>query len=144
ALGQTLLSWSKCYLTSIRNENNGYFNFLEEAVKDSWTESNRDAKYPRVSRTDVGSNTRVSDFYVEKADYLKVSNFQIGYNFDSKILGNVLRSARISLSIQNLLTLSPYNKFGDPEVSAGVTTTGYDGGRYPFPRTYMLGIQLGM
>ena len=144
ALGQYLLSWSKCYLTTIRNENNGYYNFLSEAVNDSWTPSNRDAKYPRVTRTDVGSNMRVSDFFVERADYLKVSNFQVGYNFSSRILGNALRSARISLSIQNLITLSPYNKFGDPEVSAGVTSTGYDGGRYPFPRTYMLGIQLGL
>jgi len=25
-----------------------------------------------------------------------------------------------------------------------VTTTGYDSGRYPFPRTFMLGIQLGL
>ena len=144
ALGQYLLSWSKCYLTSIRNENNGYYNFLSEAVKDSWTPSNPNATYPRVTRTDVGSNTRVSDFFVEKADYLKISNFQIGYSFSSNAFGGALRNARISLSIQNLLTLSPYNKFGDPEVSAGVTTTGYDGGRYPFPRTYMLGIQLGL
>lgn len=149
ALGQTLLSWSKCYLTTIRNENNGYYNFLEEAVKDSWTPSNSNAKYPRVTRTDVGDNMRVSDFFVEKGDYLKISNFQIGYSFGSGVLGssllkNAIRSLRISLSIQNLLTLSPYNKFGDPEVSAGVTSTGYDGGRYPFPRTYMLGIKLGM
>ena len=144
ALGQTLLSWSKCYLTSIRNENNGYYNFLEEAVKDSWSTANKDAVYPRVTRTDLGGNSRVSDFFIEKAGYLKISNVQVGYSFDNKILGKVFRSARLSLSVQNLLTISPYTKFGDPEVSAGVTSTGYDSGRYPFPRTFLLGVQLGL
>ena len=144
ALGQTLLSWSKCYLTAIRNESNGYFNFLSEAVKDTWSPSNKGAAYPRATRTDVGSNSRVSDFYVEKADYMKISNLQIGYTFDKKVLRGVFRNARLSLSVQNLLTLSPYTKFGDPEVSSGVTSTGYDSGRYPFPRTFLLGVQLGL
>ena len=55
----------------------------------------------------------------------------------------VIRNDYIYCSINNLLTISPYNKFGDPEVSGGVTTQGYDSGRYPFPRTYMFGVQVG-
>ena len=144
ALGQTLLSWSKCTLISIRSEHNGYYNMLSEVAKNAWSSTNPNGTYPRMTRTDAGSNMRVSDFYVEKADYMKISNFQIGYTFDSKLIGKVFRSARVSLSIQNLLTISPYNKWGDPEVAADVITTGYDEGRYPFPRTYMLGIQLGL
>ena len=143
-LGQQVLSWAKCYLISLRNENNGYFNLLADAAKNSWTTSNPDAAYPRITRTDMSSNYRVSDYFVEKADYLKVSNLQIGYTFDNKLFGGAFRNLRIYGSVQNLLTLSPYTKYGDPEISGGVTTTGYDGGRYPFPRTYMLGIQLGL
>lgn len=144
ALGQDILSWSKCYLTVISNSTDGYFNFLSEVANNSWTTSNPNAPYPRISRDDMSYNKRVSDFFVEKGDYLKISNLQIGYTFDKKILGNVLRSARIYASVQNLATISPYNKYGDPEVSGGVTTTGYDGGRYPFPRTFMLGFQIGL
>ena len=96
-----------------------------------------------MSRTDDSSNYRVSDFYVEKADFLKISNFQIGYTFSRNLLGDALRNLRVYGSIQNLLTISPYSKFGDPEVSGGVTTMGYDTGRYPFPRTYMFGVQIG-
>ena len=144
ALGQQVLSWAKCYLITLRNETNGYFNLLSDAAKNSWTESNKDAKYPRISRTDLSNNYRVSDYFVEKADYLKLSNFQIGYTFDRNAFGGALRNLRIYGSIQNLLTISPYNKYGDPEISGGVTTTGYDSGRYPFPRTFMLGIQLGL
>ena len=143
ALGQKVLSWAKRYLTNVSNENNGYFNLLREAATDFWTPSNTNAAYPRMSRTDDADNYRVSDFYVEKADYLKISNFQIGYTFNNKLFGDAIRNLRLYCSINNLLTLSPYNKFGDPEVSGGVTTQGYDSGRYPFPRTYMFGVQVG-
>lgn len=144
ALGQKVLSWAKCYLITLRNETNGYFNLLEDAAKNSWTESNKDAIYPRLSRTDMSGNYRVSDYFVEKANYLKISNFQVGYTFSKETLKGVLNSARIYASVQNLLTISPYTKYGDPEVSGGVTTTGLDTGRYPFPRTYMFGIQIGL
>ena len=100
----------------------------------------RRSALPRISKTDLAYNKRVSDFFVENGNYLKISNFQVGYNF--KIKG--VRNARVYFSINNLATFSPYNKYGDPEVSGGVTTTGYDSGRYPFPRTYMLGIQFGL
>lgn len=143
-LGQEVLSWAKCYLTTLRNENNGYFNLLRDAANHSWSETNRDAKYPRVSRLDMAWNTRVSDFYVEKADYFKLSNLTVGYTFTKKALNNALNSLRLSLTVQNLLTMSPYKMYGDPEISGGVTTTGYDGGRYPFPRTFMFGLQLGL
>ena len=144
ALGQDILSWSKCYLITLRNENNGFFNLLEDAAKDTWTPSNPNAKYPRLSRNDDSGNYRISDYFVENGNYLKISNFQIGYTFDKNILGNALRSARVYASIQNLATFSPYKKYGDPEVQGGVTTTGYDSGRYPFPRTFMFGVQIGL
>lgn len=141
--GQKLLSWSKNYMTSVRNENEGYFNLLSDYAKNSWSTSNPNASYPRLTRDDMSSNYRVSDYYVEDANYLKISNLQIGYTFNINKLKNYISKARIYASVQNLLTISPYNKFGDPEVNGGVTTMGYDGGRYPFPRTFMFGIQLG-
>lgn len=141
--GQKLLSWSKNYMTSVRNENEGYFNLLSDYAKNSWSTSNPNASYPRLTRDDMSSNYRVSDYYVEDANYLRISNLQIGYNFNTNRLKTYISKARIYASVQNLLTISPYNKFGDPEVNGGVTTMGYDGGRYPFPRTFMFGIQLG-
>ncbi len=141
--GQKILSWSKNYMTSVRNENEGYFNLLSDYAKNSWSTSNPNASYPRLTRDDMSSNYRVSDYYVEDANYLKISNLQIGYTFNINKLKNYISKARIYASVQNLLTISPYNKFGDPEVNGGVTTMGYDGGRYPFPRTFMFGIQLG-
>ncbi|MDR0972602.1 MAG: TonB-dependent receptor [Prevotellaceae bacterium] len=141
--GQKLLSWAKFYTTTIKKEDNGYFNLLSEYATNSWTPENPNAPYVKLSRDDLPQSYRVSDYFVEKADYLKISNLQVGYTFDRNFFGaDVVNRARVYLSVQNLLTLSPYSKYSDPEVNAGVTTTGYDGGRYPFPRTFMFGLQV--
>jgi hypothetical protein len=144
ALGQKILSWAKNYMTRFGSaDNSGYFNFLSEYANNSWSPENPDSSFPQLSHDDLAGNTRVSDYYVEKGDYLKISNLQIGYTFNNKIFGNAISSARIYASVQNLATFSPYKKFGDPEVSSDVTTTGLDSGRYPFPRTFMFGVQVG-
>ncbi len=75
-----------------------------------------------------------SDFFVENASFLKLDNVSVGYNFE-----NVYRklNARVSLTVQNALTLTKYSGL-DPEVSGGVDRT-----FYPRPRTFLLGISLG-
>jgi len=54
-----------------------------------------------------------------------------------------LQSARISASVSNVLCISSYNKYGDPEVGQGsVLFTGLDTGRYPMPRVYSVGLNI--
>lgn len=54
-----------------------------------------------------------------------------------------IQKARVYLGVQNLLTISGYNKYGDPEVGQGsVLYTGLDSGRYPMPRTFMAGLNV--
>jgi hypothetical protein len=87
---------------------------------------------------------RGSDAWVKKGDYFKLSNIQVGYNFDKNLLKVVrLQSARISASVSNVLCISSYNKYGDPEVGQGsVLFTGLDTGRYPMPRVYSVGLNI--
>jgi hypothetical protein len=83
----------------------------------------------------------VSDAYILDGDFLKVQNIQIGYTFPRKWLIPLrIESARAYLSLDNILTISPY-KYGDPEVgNMDPRQTGFDGGRYPFPRIYTMGL----
>ena len=54
-----------------------------------------------------------------------------------------MTSVRAYFSIQNLCTISPYTKYGDPEIGQGsVIYTGLDTGRYANPRTYMFGLSV--
>ena len=67
----------------------------------------------------------MSDFYVEKGDFIKLDNVTLGYSlpFDSKVISNL----RIYLTGQNLFTITGYTGV-DPELrqanplSAGVET----------------------
>lgn len=74
-----------------------------------------------------------SDYFVENASFFKLDNLSAGYNFN-KIYGKM--SARVSLTAQNLLTVTKYTGI-DPEVSGGI-----DNNFYPRPRVYMLGLSL--
>jgi hypothetical protein len=85
--------------------------------------------------SDNNKNTRVSDAWIKKGDFFRLQNIQVGYTFDWGM--------RIYGSIENLFTISSYNKYGDPEIGTGrLNLVGYDSGRYPYQRTYSVGISL--
>ncbi|MDP4208385.1 MAG: TonB-dependent receptor [Bacteroidota bacterium] len=79
-----------------------------------------------------------SDYFVQNASFFKLDNVSAGYKIDN-IYKNV--SARISLSVQNVLTVTKYKGI-DPEVDFGGTNPGIDNNFYPRPRTYIVGVSL--
>ena len=87
---------------------------------------------------------RVSDAWVKNGDFLRISNLQIGYTLPKTFLTHLgIQNARVYAAVQNLLTISGYNKYGDPECGQGsVLFTGLDTGRYPMPRTFMFGLNV--
>jgi outer membrane receptor protein involved in Fe transport len=55
----------------------------------------------------------------------------------------MIENARVYFAVQNLATISPYTKYGDPEVGQGnVIYTGLDTGRYATPRTFQFGLNV--
>ena len=119
-------------------------NILNSASNEAWTPQNNSNSVTKLSILDYNRNMRGSDAWVKKGDYFKISTIQIGYNVGDQILSSLkVEGLRISLSVQNLLTISSYNEYGDPEIGQGdVKFTGLDTGRYPMPRTYTLGLNL--
>ena len=84
----------------------------------------------------------LSDRYVEKGDFIRLSNVTIGYTFNQvKSIDRI----RIYASAQNLLTISKYSGF-DPEVSAtntdGDLGPSFDYGAYPNPRVMTIGLNV--
>ena len=54
-----------------------------------------------------------------------------------------MENARVFASVDNVCTISSYNKFGDPEVGdSNVLYSGFDGGRYPFPMSVTFGLSV--
>jgi hypothetical protein len=81
---------------------------------------------------------------VKNGDFLRIANLQVGYSLPMEICNKLfVQKARVYLGVSNLLTISGYNKYGDPECGSGsVLYQGLDTGRYPQPRTWMAGINV--
>ncbi len=59
-------------------------------------------------------NAKFSSHYVEKADFVKLDNLSVGYTFDIADTNKYLKGVRVSLSGQNLFTITNYTG-ADPE-----------------------------
>jgi len=153
--GQQILSYAYKNLTNCNG--GGFHNVLKEAYEDAWRPNNPNAKFSLISNKDQNQNVnmRASDFYVMKGDFLRIQNLQIGYSFPRNLISQIkMENARVYVSIENLVTITGY-KGGDPEIGGnlktntsvsddnGILRTGFDAGRYPFPRTFIVGLSIG-
>lgn len=143
--GVKIYSYSAMVLSNMFPSDNGFTpNVLNEVAQSAWTPTNHSTSMSRLSFLDLNYNMRGSDKWVKKGDFLKISNVQIGYNLDKKLLKSFgIESTRLYASVQNLFCFSSYNKYGDPEAGQGsVLYTGLDTGRYPTARTYSFGLNI--
>ena len=142
-LGQDILSYSAMKMSSMRQlDDQCTPNILTEAYDQAFR--NGSGSLPRLSIIDSNRNYRVSDLWVKNGDFLRISNLQVGYTLPKNIANMLsIQKARVYVGVNNLLTISGYNKYGDPECGIGnVIYAGLDTGRYPQPRTYMAGINV--
>ncbi len=108
-----------------------------------WTEENHSTTTPRAV---MGPNQNIlgySDRWMEKGDYVRIKNLQIGYNVPKSILKTkVVESFRFFAGVQNLLTFTKYSGY-DPEISGGdIFGKGNDDGHFPPVRSFNGGIQV--
>ena len=143
-LGQKILSYSAMRMsTMFSSDDQTVPNILKDSYDQIWRPGNEaNATLPRLMIVDPNYNMRVSDAWVKNGNFLRISNIQVGYTLPKSLLAPLgIQRARVYAAVQNLLTISPYNKYGDPECGQGsVLFTGLDTGRYPMPRTYQFGL----
>ncbi|KAA2219642.1 SusC/RagA family TonB-linked outer membrane protein [Maribacter flavus] len=80
------------------------------------------ASYNFVNTDNANPNIRTaqfSDYYVEKADFLRLDNMSVGYNFDMNP-DSYIKGLRLSLAGQNLFTITGYDGINpDPNLADG-------------------------
>ena len=144
-IGMDILSYSKMRM-SIMNPSDDSWTpaLLRDSYEKMWSTDNPGGSLARLTRLDNNYNSRISDAWIENGNFLKISNIQVGYNLPKTLLRHIgINAARVYVAVQNLCTISPYNKYGDPEVGIGsVIYTGLDTGRYPSPRTFQCGLNV--
>jgi iron complex outermembrane receptor protein len=96
--------------------------------------SNISSLYYEDEVRNVSTNQLLSDHYMEKANFLRMDYFNVGYNFGKlKSLGNKV-GLNATLVVNNVFVLTKYKGL-DPEVGGGI-----DNNIYPRPRVYSLNL----
>lgn len=117
-------------------------NFLRSTL-DAWTPQNTSATVPRAVYQDPNNNLRESDRFIEKGDFVRLRQLQLGYTLPDAVSQKLhLDKLRFYLSGENLFTITSYSGI-DPEFSrSSVLDSGVDRHIYPFTRSYTVGLQL--
>ena len=125
---------------SYRNAGDKYANYTT-TVLSRWTGEGTSNRMPRVTESNI--NWQPSDLYVQDADYLKISNITLGYDFAKMLKCKQISQCRLYVQAQNVFTFTKYDGF-DPEIGYGMDSwvSGVDLVYYPRPRTFLVCLNL--
>lgn len=128
-------------------------------ILDYWTPENTDASIPRphLNSSIASWNTEHSSRFIENADYLRISDITLGFNFKSlkNVDLNFVKSMRVYVQARNPFTFTKYSG-GDPEVNYVDQTSeksqdrsdtskiqaGVDLGGIPNIKSFLIGINI--
>ena len=109
-------------------------------ILDRWIGEGTSNRIPRMTNANPNQNWRSSDLYIKDGSYLRLKTAQIGYTLPQKVVRAIsLKSVRVYVAGENLLTFTKYDGFDPEMVSGGYTTIGIDRGIYPQARTITVG-----
>jgi len=101
---------------------------------------------PRPATNDFNRNNRMSTRFIEDGSYIRVQNLSISYIVPEQFAKKIhLKNLKLYVNGQNLHTFTKYSGY-DPEIGAYNQSSllqNIDRGRYPTPRMFTLGINVG-
>jgi TonB-linked SusC/RagA family outer membrane protein len=117
-------------------------------VFNRWHGEGTSDRMPRLSSVAHRNSTNISDIYMQDADFLRINNLTLGYNFN-EVLSNIkfMSNLKLYVAVNNLYTFTNYDGM-DPEVRFSGSddsgrdkwASGIDLGLYPQARTVMFGL----
>ena len=135
----------QCYRTALLA--NQYNNYTVDAF-DRWHGEGTSNKYPRLTVGQIADQW-VSTRYMQNADYFKIQNITLGYDFKKLWKASPFSQLRLYVQAQNLYTFTGYTGV-DPECSSDGGKSadgmnfirGIDVGLYPSARTFIVGASI--
>ncbi len=113
----------------------------QHMVDNFWTPSNTNADFPRLGFSNQGRNYQNSTYWVNKGDFAKLRNMQIGYTLPQNALSSLgINRFRIYVSGENLLYISKVKDI-DPEFAQG-SGFAWNNNNYPTNRQFLLGFNI--
>ena len=138
AFGQQVM---QCYRTALLA--NQYNSYTVDDL-DRWHGEGTSNTKPRLAIGSINEQW-VSTRYMQNADYFKIQNITLGYDFSKLWKGSPFSQLRLYVQAQNLYTFTGYTGV-DPEIgSSGGKDSwarGIDVGLYPTARTFIVGASI--
>lgn len=120
-------NWSQATITNGGNMSTRWL--------DRWSESNPNGSMPRLGNS---YNETYSSFWLDKADYLRLKNLEVGYTFgEGKLAFLGIESMRIYFQSTNLVTFTSFHDY-DPEKSSGDMRAD----AHPNTKTFSFGVNI--
>ena len=120
-------NWSQATITNGGNMSTRWL--------DRWSESNPNGSMPRLGNS---YNETYSSFWLDKADYLRLKNLELGYTFAPGSLSFLgIESMRVYLQSTNLVTFTGFHDY-DPEKSSGDMRAD----AHPNTKTFSFGVNI--
>lgn len=119
-------------------------NYTMDIASARWHGEGTSNRYPRITASPNSNWKYISDIYVDDADYLRISNITLGYDFAKLFPHTPFSQLRLYVACNNLHTFTKY-KGMDPEVGYGNGSNwaqGIDICSYPTPRTFLIGVNI--
>ena len=113
-----------------------YNNVRSQANYDASTTGFAINKNREVLNSNFGTAQYFSDYFIENGSFLRMENITLGYNFGDLVKKGTNLS--LSFAVQNAFLVTKYKGL-DPEVIGGIDNT-----IYPRPRTFTVGLNLGI
>ena len=126
---------------SYRNPSSQFGNYTTR-ILDRWHGEGSSNTIPRLTE-DNRNWSNFSDLYIQKGDFLRISNITVGYDLGKVFKKSYLKQVRLYAAALNVYTFTKYDGM-DPEIGYGTRgfASGIDLGYYPRPRTFMIGANL--
>ena len=115
----------------------GQFRHSRDILR-AWKEQGDVTDIPSLNATNL-SDENLSDRHLRKSDYIRLRFVQFGYAFPRKISERIgFDSFRLFATGENLITFSEWRGFDAEAFGTNVANT------YPTPRTFNVGVEIGL
>jgi hypothetical protein len=99
---------------------------------------------PRTYLVTTNASLEWNDLFssrkIQNANYWKISNVEIGYNFKDDWFNGIVSGVRVYVSGQNLATITKYHGY-NVDYAGATFTPGNNFCSFPTPRTFMAGLK---
>lgn len=134
-------------MTTHSQEDRQLFNNSYKTVLNAWTPENQHTPIAEIRDNRAGHVTQVDTHWLQDGSFVRGKNLLLSYSFGPAVTDRLhLSRLRIYGSVQNFFLITEFNR-NDPEVTSYGNSPFAQGQfffNYPRPRTYMLGLNVGL